>query len=254
MKSSLSLPLISLAACLIAQPPASAGPVSPGGVDLIPPLVIPPPSGTYDLTVCDQNKLYCSGGTNTTVSFSRSTSSSQTVTDGSSSATEHMNIQPQAKASATLKTTAGSTANVILVYFFGVSARDGATPAPITISASGNASTSGDSMASASVQVQQRGGQLGQLFSYTACTAPCFSNFPVQPSFNASKKIFIAPNTVYSVVMSIDLTVDGVNGQTGLGQASAAVDPIITVDPEYASGYRLVLSRNVGNVLGGRRK
>jgi hypothetical protein len=92
------------------------------------------------------------------------------------------------------------------------------------------------------------------LFSYTACTAPCADGLPPQGSFSASKRLFIAANTVYSVSMSIDLTVDGVNGQVGLGTAAGSVDPVITIDPDYASGFQLLLSRNVGNVFDGSRK
>ncbi len=54
--------------------------------------------------------------------------------------------------------------------------------------------------------------------------------------------------------MSIDLAVDGVNGHVGLGEAAASLDPVIAIDPQYASGFRLLLSRNVGNVLDGPDK
>jgi hypothetical protein len=167
-----------------------------------------------------------------------------------------VSIQPAPKASATLKATqTGSTGFVLLTYFFGVAARSGLTPAPITFSANGSASAAGDSTALASVKVQTFGGTLGELFSYTACTAPCADGLPPQSSFSASKRIFIAANTLYSVLMSVDLTVDGVNGHVGLGKAAGSVDPIITLDPQYASGgYQLLLSRNVGDVLDGGRK
>jgi len=192
---------------------------------------------------------------NTPVTFARGPTASQTVAAGASGAKAQMSLQPSPKASATLKATqTGSTGNVLLTYFFGVAARFGFTPAPITFSAKGSASAAGDSTALASVQVQTVGGPLGQLFSYTACTAPCADGLPPQGSFSASKRLFIAANTVYSVSMSIDLTVDGVNGQVGLGTAAGSVDPVITIDPDYASGFQLLLSRNVGNVFDGSRK
>jgi hypothetical protein len=241
------LPFVALAAWLGVQPRVSAGPV---GFPSTPSLTIPPARGSFDLTACDYNKQYCAGGVNTPVTFARGPTASQTVAAGASGAKAQMSLQPSPKASATLKATAtGSTGNVLLTYFFGVAARSGFTPAPITFSAKGSASAAGDSTALASVQVQTFGAPLGQLFSYTACTAPCADGLPPQGSFSASKRLFIAANTVYSVSMSIDLTVDGVNGQVGLGTAAGSVDPVITIDPDYASGFQLLLSRNVGNVF-----
>jgi hypothetical protein len=255
MKSSFSLPLVLCTACLVAwfgaRPQAFAGPVSPGGVALIPPpLVIPPPHGSYTLTVCDYNKQYCSGGANTPVSFSRSSSSSQTITDGASTATGLMDIKPSPGASAFMKTSEGSSAFVLLTYWFGVTARSGLEPAPVTITAQGKASASATGQASAYVNVQDSLGRFPALFFYQAVSSGGPS------SFSASKKIFIAPNTLYAVTLSIDLTVDEFSGQNSMvGQAAASVDPIIAIDPEYAAGgYRLLLSRNVGNVPTGRRK
>lgn len=243
-------PLVALAAWLGVQPRVSAGPV---GFPITPSLTIPPARGSFQLAVCDYTKQSCSGGQNRPVNFSRGPMANQTVTAGSSVAKGKMSIQPSSKVSASLKATASSTGFATLTYFFGVAARSGFTPAPITFSANGNVSTAGDSTALASVKVQTFGAPLGQLFSYSACNALC-DGLPPQSSFSASKRLFIAANTLYSVSMSIDLAVDGVNGHVGLGEAAASLDPVIAIDPQYASGFRLLLSRNVGNVLDGPDK
>ena len=250
MKPNFTLPFVVLTAWLVAQSEVSAGPVSfPSAV------VIPSARGSIDLTICDENQFYCKGGVNTPILFPPN-QSSQTVKDGASSATGTMTSTPSPSISASMYATASSTAELLFAYYFGFAVRPGLTliGAHITFAASGKASGSGDFTASASVQVQRAGARLGEMFSYYACTAPCADGLPAQSSFSASKNLQVYGNTLYSVVMTVDLTADGVNGTTGAAKALGSIDPIITIDPQYASDFQLLLSPYVGNAAYRRQK
>jgi hypothetical protein len=250
MKPSFTLTIVALLAWLGPQADASARNTS-----FPPPLTIPPAHGSISLVACDMSEDNICPAKNISVQFPSRSPPSATVTNAASSATGMISNQPSPPSiSATINATAQSQAKVLFVYYFALTSKPGTIllNPHIAFTASGKTSGTGDALAYVDVQVQQLGSPLGSLFSDYACIAPCLDSLPVKQTFSDSKELQVYGNTVYSVVLSVDLAVDGVTGMTGSAAASGSVDPIITIDPAYADDFQLLLSRSVSDLRHGR--
>jgi hypothetical protein len=82
-----------------------------------------------------------------------------------------------------------------------------------------------------------------------ASGSSCLNRFPIStPSFNGTKSISVASNTIYQVQMTADAGAAGrLPGVIGTGLA--LVDPIFTIDPTFADGsqFSLVFSDGIDN-------
>jgi hypothetical protein len=254
MKPRFTLPFIALIAWLGAQSEASAINVS-----FPSPLSIPPAAGLILLGPCDAVVVAdtgnCGSGGNTQITFPPNTATA-TATSGASSSSGSITYQASSSPSTVVSSMsavldaseAGSTAELLLTYFFGVAVRPGLTllDAKINVNTIGMASvtpnTNNGSSAYVSVQIQRDGSPLGSLLSEYACTAPCPNGLTAQNSFSTSQNIPVSANVLYSVSMSIALTVDGVAFASGFAKALGSIDPVITIDPTEANDFQLVVS------------
>jgi hypothetical protein len=254
MKPRFTLPFIALIAWLGAQPEASANPVS-----FPSPLTILPAVGQIFLNVCDAvvegDTGNCAGGGNSQIKFPPDTATA-TAASGMSSASASITYQPSSSPSTVVSSMSadldasksGSTADLLLTYFFGVAVAPGLTliDAKINVTTSGMVSatpnTKNGTSSDISVQIERAGGPLGGLLSEYACTDPCPNGLPAKNSFSTSQNIPVSANVLYAVTLSIDLSVDGVAFASGFANAFGSIDPVITIDPTEANDFQLVVS------------
>jgi hypothetical protein len=247
MKSRAILPFVALVAYLGAQSENSAKTIG----NLFPSLTVPPATGSIQLIACDSSGT-CSanagaeGGGEFQFPQRRPT---QTITRGSNSATATINYKPSlfsSSISARLYGYPGSEDYVTFTYFFGFGYPPGVTGeigAAVTANIQTSGNVSGGPSSLAQVRIFPQFQFNNTVFSDYACTATCPDGASLKGSFSDAKNLHFYENTIYVIQMTIGLSFT--NSTAGRTLATASIDPIVTMDPQSASHFQLVLSPNL---------
>jgi hypothetical protein len=245
MKSHAILPFVALVAYLGAQSENSAKTIG----NPFPTFTVPPATGDFRLIACDSSGN-CDGTSNegTQVQFPPNLAT-QTIKRSSNSAKGTINYNPSlfsSSISARLYGYPGSEDYVLFTYFFGfgyppgVVGEIGAAVAA-NIQTSGNVSGGPSSLAQVRIFPQLQFNNT--IFSDYACTATCPDGAPLKGSFSDAKNLHFYESTIYVIQMTIGLSF--INSTAPRTLATASIDPIVTIDPQFASHFQLVLSPNL---------
>jgi hypothetical protein len=238
------LPLVAIVAYFGVQSENFAKPI--GGL-LSSALPLPPATGSIQLTICDFAEISCPFQS-TQVQFPPDQVTKKIV-KGSNSAAATINyvssLSPSSSISARLSGYPASEDYVIFTYFFGFTLPPGVTAGigpPFTGKINTSGQVSGGPSSLAQVRIFPQFQFNSPIFSDYACTATC-SGLPLKGSFSDNKTLRFYAYTVYVLQMNIGLSFT--NSTAGKTTATASIDPIITIDPQYASDFQLVLSPNL---------
>jgi hypothetical protein len=214
----------------------------------LPSLTVPPASGNFVLEACDYSGT-CAGTSNTGIEVHFPPNlATQTIKRGSYAAKGTINYSASlfsSSISARVFGYPGSEAYVTFTYFFGFASPPHIVQLgpPITANIQTSGKVSGGPSSLAQVRIFPQFQFNNTVFSDYACTATCPDGMPLKGSFSDAANLHFYENQIYVIQMEIALSfIDSTAGKT---VAAASIDPIISMDPQSASRFQLVLSPNL---------
>jgi hypothetical protein len=245
MKIHTILPMVALVAYLGTQSESFAKTIG----NPFPPFTVPPATGNFRFIACDSSGN-CAGTSNEGIQVQFPPNlATQTINRGSNSAKGTINYNPSlfsSSISARLYGYPASEDYVTFTYFFGFGYPPrviGEIGPAVTANIQTSGKVSGGPSSLAQVRIFPQFQFSNTIFSDYACTATCPNGAPLKGSFSDAKNLHFYENTIYVIQMTIGLSFTNSTAPRTL--ATASIDPIVTIDPQFASHFQLVLSPNL---------